>query len=169
MRIMKLYSCEVWQRTPRLHCVHLLCFRKTLLPRKTLVKRKPCFLLFVKVGSLRAGGGWQRVGSRGASVLCSPQVFSFSLHIWLFETPWTVACQAPPSMDFSRQEYWNGLPCSPPRDLPNTGTKPRSPALQGVCLPSEPPGKPHEALCTMLKMGAWYQSDPDLKPGFAVY
>ena len=43
MRIMKLQSCEVLQRTPRLHCVHLLCSRKTSLPRKTLVKRKPCF------------------------------------------------------------------------------------------------------------------------------
>ena len=40
---------------------------------------------------------------------------------------------------FSRQEYWNGLPCPPPEDCPNTGIKPRSPALQADCLPSEPP------------------------------
>ena len=44
-------------------------------------------------------------------------------------TPWTVACQAPPSMEFSRQEYWNGLPFPSPGDLPNPGIEPRSPAL----------------------------------------
>ena len=45
-------------------------------------------------------------------------------------TPWTVACQAPLSMRFSRQEYWSGLPFSSPGDLPNPGIEPRSPALQ---------------------------------------
>ena len=45
-------------------------------------------------------------------------------------TLWTVARQAPLSMGFSRQEYWSGLPCPPPGDLPNPGIKPRSPALQ---------------------------------------
>ena len=44
--------------------------------------------------------------------------------------PWTVALQAPLSMGFSRQEYWSGLPCSPPGDLPNPGIEPRSPTLQ---------------------------------------
>ena len=58
-------------------------------------------------------------------------------------TPWTVACQAPLSMGFSRQEYWSGLPCLPPGDLPNPGTKPRSSTLQADSLPSEPPGKPY--------------------------
>ena len=43
---------------------------------------------------------------------------------------------------FSRQEYWSGLPCPPPGDLPNPGIKPRSPALQADSLPTEPPGKP---------------------------
>ena len=42
-------------------------------------------------------------------------------------------------MGFSRQEYWNGLPFHPPGDLPNLGTEPRSPALQGDSLPSETP------------------------------
>ena len=46
------------------------------------------------------------------------------------ETPWTVACQAPLSMGFPRQEYWNGLPFPSPGDIPNPGTKPSSPALQ---------------------------------------
>ena len=45
-------------------------------------------------------------------------------HIWLFETPWTVAHQAPPSMGFPRQEYWSGLPFPPPGDLPEPVIKP---------------------------------------------
>ena len=56
--------------------------------------------------------------------------------------PWTVAHQAPPSMGFSRQEYWSGLLCHPPGDLPNPGIEPRSPTLQADSLPAEPPGKP---------------------------
>ena len=59
----------------------------------------------------------------------------------LFVTPWTVAYQAPPSMGFSRPEYWSGLPFLSPGDLPNAGIQPRSPALQADALPSEPPGK----------------------------
>ena len=45
-------------------------------------------------------------------------------------------------MDFSRQEYWNGLPFPFPRDLPDPGIEPGSPVLQADALPSEPPGKP---------------------------
>ena len=62
--------------------------------------------------------------------------------VQLFETPWTVACQASLSMRFSRQGYWRGLLCPPPGDLPNPKVKPRSPALQADSLLSEPPGKP---------------------------
>ena len=62
--------------------------------------------------------------------------------VQLFAIPWTVAYQAPPSMEFSRKEYWNGLPFSSPGDLPNPGIKPRSPALQADALLSELPGKP---------------------------
>ena len=47
-------------------------------------------------------------------------------HIWLCTTLWTVACQASLSMGFSRQEYWSGLPCPPPGDLPNSGIEPVS-------------------------------------------
>ena len=54
----------------------------------------------------------------------------------------TVAHQARQSMGFPRQEYWSGLSCPPPGDLPDPGIKPRSPALQADSLPSEPPGKP---------------------------
>ena len=56
----------------------------------------------------------------------------------LFATPWTVAYQAPPSMGFSRQEYWSGLPFPSPGDLPNPGIEPGSPVLQVDSLPSEP-------------------------------
>ena len=59
-----------------------------------------------------------------------------------FVTPWTVACQAPLSMGFPRQEYWSGLPLSSPGDLPNPGIKPASPALAGEFFTAEPPGKP---------------------------
>ena len=56
--------------------------------------------------------------------------------------PWTVAHQAPPSMGFSRQEYWSGLPFPAPGDLPDPGIEPRSPTLQADALTSAPPGKP---------------------------
>ena len=55
-------------------------------------------------------------------------------------TPWTVAYQAPPSMGFSKQEYWSGLPFSSPGDLPDPGIEPRSPSFQADALTSEPPG-----------------------------
>ena len=63
-------------------------------------------------------------------------------HVRLFATPWTVAYQASPSMGFSRQEYWSGLPFPSPGDLPDPGIKPGSPALEADALTSEPPGKP---------------------------
>ena len=55
---------------------------------------------------------------------------------------WTVAHQAPLSMEFCRQEYWGGLPCHPPGDLPNPGIEPMSPALQAVSLPLSHEGSP---------------------------
>ena len=54
----------------------------------------------------------------------------------------TLRPQGPPSMGFSRQEYWNGLPFPSPGNLPSPGVKPGSPALEADSLPSEPPGKP---------------------------
>ena len=59
--------------------------------------------------------------------------------VQLFATTWTVAYQASPSMGFSRQEYWSGLPFPSSRDLPDPGIEPRSPALQADALLSEPP------------------------------
>ena len=56
-------------------------------------------------------------------------------------TPWTVACKAPLSMGFSRQEYWSGLPFLSPGNLPNPENEPGSPALQADSLPTELQGK----------------------------
>ena len=53
-------------------------------------------------------------------------------------SPWTIACPC----RFSKQEYWSGLPCPPPGDLPNPGAEPSCPALRVDSLLSEPPGKP---------------------------
>ena len=60
-------------------------------------------------------------------------------HVQLFETPWTVACQAPLSIDYSRQEYWSVLPFPPPGDLPDLRTEPAFPALAGRFFTNEPP------------------------------
>ena len=60
------------------------------------------------------------------------------------ETLRTVTCQAPLSMEFSRQDIWNGLPFPSPRDLPDPEMEPWSPALQTDYLSTEPPGKPQD-------------------------
>ena len=79
-------------------------------------------------------------------------------HVRLFAAPRTVAHQAPPSMGFSRQEYWSGLPFPSPVELPNPGIKPKSPALQANALTSEPPGKP-----TLFNVQCSY-SDKHMQP-----
>ena len=77
-----------------------------------------------------------------ASQLACAKVHVFMLScVRLFVTPWTVAHQAPLSMGFSKQEYWSGLPCPSPRNLPDPGikaTSPVSPALQADFLPGKP-------------------------------
>ena len=57
-------------------------------------------------------------------------------------TPWTVALQAPLSMELPRQEYWSGLPYPSPGDLPDPGIELTSPALAGGFFTTESPGKP---------------------------
>ena len=69
----------------------------------------------------------------------------------LFATPWTVAHQAPVSVEFSRQEYWSVLPFSSPGDLSNPGNEPRCPALQADSLLSEPLGKPIPTYMPQIK------------------
>ena len=66
---------------------------------------------------------------------------NFLSRVRLFAIPWTVAYQAPPFLEFSRQEYWYGLPFPSPGDLPDPGIEFRSPALQADTLSSELPGK----------------------------
>ena len=63
--------------------------------------------------------------------------------VWVFATLWTIACQAPLSMGFSRQEYWSGLPFSPPGDLPDPGIECGSPASQADDLLTELWGNCH--------------------------
>ena len=74
-------------------------------------------------------------------------------HVQLFETPWTVAFQAPLSVEFSRQEYWSGLPFPPPGDLYHPGIKPASPASPALASPLAPPGKPISIQKASYKLG----------------
>ena len=75
--------------------------------------------------------GWRAlVLEISAWVLMS--MLSHFCHVWPFVTPWTVACQVPLSMGFSRQEYWSGLPWSSPGDLSNPGIEPVSPATPAL-------------------------------------
>ena len=69
--------------------------------------------------------------------------------VWLIVTPWTIACEAPLSMEFSRQEYWSGLPFPSPGDLPDAGIEPGSPVLQADSWPSELPGSSIMALVSL--------------------
>ena len=80
------------------------------------------------------------------------------IHVQLFCDPMNVAGQAPQSMGFSRQEYWNGLPFPSPGDLPNPRIKPGSPALQADALPSEPPGnlKVHRTFIGFVQSSMFY-------------
>ena len=81
------------------------------------------------------------VGLWVPTCLCCYQSEVKSLsRVWLFATPWTH--QAPPSMGFSRQEYWSGLPLLSPGNLSHPGIERRSPILQADALTSEPAGKP---------------------------
>ena len=85
-------------------------------------------------------------------------VLSHFSHVQLFSTHWTVACQAPLSTGFSRQEYWWGLPCPPPGDLPSSGIEPTSLVLAGGFFTAEPPGKPDSyyglIISARLRLGA---------------
>ena len=96
-------------------------------------------------GNLSLG---ERGRKRGWLLTCIRAcVFS---HVRFFGTPWTLAHQAPLSMGFSRQEYWSGLPCPPPGDLPDPGIQPASPASQADSLPTEPPWEAWLLTCVLL-------------------
>ena len=99
-------------------------------------------LMLGKIEAERSG--WQRI--RWSKRKSSHSVVSDSV------TPWTVACQTPLSMEFSRQGYWSGLPFPSPGDLPNPGIELRSPALQAASLPSEPPGRWLDGITNSMDM-----------------
>ena len=95
--------------------------------------------------------------------VCMLSCFS---HVQLFEMLWTVACQAALSMGFFWQEYWSGLTCPPPGDLPNPGIESmslRSPELEGGFFTTSTPGKPNvHTLCQqkipsslLIHSGTW--------------
>ena len=71
-----------------------------------------------------------------------------------FSIPWTVALQASESMGFSREENWCGLPFPSPRNLPDPGIKPASPALQADSVLSEPPGRLIQPVAAAAKSAA---------------
>ena len=95
----------------------------------------------------------------GGTVFWYLCVCAESLQSCLSVTPWTVAHQAPLSMGFSRQEYWSGLPCPPPGDLPDPGIKCMylmPPALAGGFFTTNSPGKP--TLVYTLLVNSFMQS-----------
>ena len=82
------------------------------------------------------------------SLLLGPMLLTWMS--WILCNPMGSSLQGHLSLEFSRQEYWSGLPCPLPRDLPNPGTKPRSLALQADSSLSEPPGKPFLHIATLM-------------------
>ena len=113
---------------------HLTVFRCNIHSRLCLLFCLVLFFLLVK-------WWWNEVKCLSNAIHShSPLLFRCSV-MSNSVTPWSVACQAPLSMEFSRQEYWSGLPFSSPGDLLDPGIEPVSPALADS-LPPEPPGKP---------------------------
>ena len=95
----------------------------------------------------RAGRQWEmpfgvsaiirQMETQSSKVVCV-HVLSYFRRVQLFVILWTVAHQAPLSVRFSKQEYWSGLPCPPPGDLPNLGIKPESPVSPKLQVDSLP-------------------------------
>ena len=88
--------------------------------------------------------------------------------VQLFVTPWTVAYQAPQSLEFSRQEYWSGLPFPSPGDLPYLRIESGSPALQADTLPSEPTAAV-AAVSSLSRVQFFCNSMDYSPPGFFVH
>ena len=107
---------------------------------------------------------WEQFLMRDLTVWLRDNISQSLNHVWLFVTLWTVAHQALPSMEFSRQEYWNGLPFPTPWELPDPGIEPTSsaspvfPALVGRFFTTLPLGKPAgdlEMIILVLKKQSW--------------
>ena len=85
--------------------------------------------------------GHRYTGNSWFICLACRSVLTHFSRVPLFATPWTIASQAPPAVEFSKQEYWSGLPIPPPGDLSDPGIKPASPvspALQTDSLFAQP-------------------------------
>ena len=95
------------------------------------------------MGSHRVGHDWSNlaVAAKPINKCLHVCMLSHFGHDRLYATLWTVACQAPLSMGFPRQEYWSGLPFPPSGDLPDPETEPVSPALTGRFFTAKPLGK----------------------------
>ena len=109
--------------------------------------------------------GWYWCDSTQSLALEKYMLSHFS-HLLLLGTPWTVAHQAPLFMEFSKQEYWSGLPFPSPGDLPDPRIELRSPTLQAISLPPESFGKllekwPHPYYFVWhLKLPIWKSDFP---------
>ena len=138
-------SCESWTikkvECQRTDGCKLLCWRRLL--RVPSTARRPNQSVLKEINPEYSLEGLmlkiQHFGHLIRSAEKKVKVKSLS-HVRLFATPWTVAHQAPPSMEFSSQEYWSGLPFPSPGDLPDPGIEPGSPALKTDALLCEPPG-----------------------------
>ena len=101
-------------------------------------------------------------GVRSLHFLCDFRKVCACVHgaaVQPFVTPWTVACQAPLSMEFSKQEYWSGLPLPSPGDFLDPGIElksPAFPALAGKFFSTEPPGKPMSVITFILIVNCWW-------------
>ena len=103
-------------------------------------KNSYSFILYINTSSLKT---WKIKWSNAWwGIFCLWKLLSY---VQLFVTPWTTVCQAPFSMDFSRQEYWSESPFPSPWELPNLGIEPGFPALQADSLTSEPPDDVYRA------------------------
>ena len=118
-------------------------YLKEILSQKIFAEHQMC----VQIWDCYFVQGFVKSYSRIISCACRLNHFSC---VWLFATLWIVAHQAPLFMGFSRQEYWSGLPSPSPGDLPNSGIRPGSPALQLDSLRAEQPGKPHNEIVIWL-------------------
>ena len=78
-------------------------------------------------------------------------------HVWLFLTSWAIAPQVPLSMGFPRQEFWSELPFPSPRDLPDTGIEPMSPAWQVDSLPQSHLGSPFYTSCLQVVLSHYFR------------
>jgi len=116
---MKPYAFFLFLFPDQVFSLVISCFFCALFPRPYHYRSIPLYML-------------QLINVRACVISC----------VQLFVTLWTIAYQVPLFMEFSRQEYWSGLPFPPPGDLPDPGIKPVSPALAGRFFTTVPPGMP---------------------------